>query len=336
MRPARPGAARALTTAMNGFVPIADLRVKPMVPPHARPLRNPAGPRPRWLVARAASGENYRRLKRLVTDLRLHTVCESAACPNIGDCWNRQSATFMILGNVCTRRCGFCAVQKGPPETVDYDEPDRVADAISQMGLRHAVVTSVNRDDRPDGGAELFAMTIRAIRERIPGCSVEVLVPDFQGSQAAMDTVLAARPDILNHNVETVERLYRVVRAGSDYRRSLGMLAYAKSVRPHAPTKSGIMLGLGETREEIRLTLQDLRDHEVDILTVGQYLRPSADHLAIQKYYSPQEFETIRRYGRELGFGHVESGALVRSSYHADQGVDAFFAGKPGSPRPSR
>ena len=316
---------------MNGFVPIADLRVKPMVPLHARPLENPAGPRPRWLLAPAATGQNYRRLKRLVTELRLHTVCESAACPNIGDCWNRQSATFMILGNVCTRRCGFCAVQKGPPEQVDYDEPRRVADAVARMGLRHAVVTSVNRDDRSDGGAELFAMTIRAIRGSVPGCGVEVLVPDFQGSRAAMDIVLDARPDILNHNVETVSRLYRVVRAGSDYHRSLEMLRYAKSALPSVPTKSGIMVGLGETRGEIRATMRDLRDHGVDILTVGQYLRPSSDHLAIHKYYSPEEFESIRDYGRRLGFGHVESGALVRSSYHADEGVEAL---KSCAPRP--
>ena len=309
---------------MNGFVPIADLRVKPMVPLHARPLENPAGSRPRWLLAPAATGAPYRRLKRLVSDLRLHTVCESAACPNIGDCWNRHSATFMILGNVCTRRCGFCAVQKGPPAEVDYDEPRRVADAVAQMGLRHAVVTSVNRDDRADGGAQLFAMTIEAIRDWVPGCTVEVLVPDFQGSRAAMDIVLDARPDILNHNVETVLRLYRTVRAGSDYRRSLEMLRYAKANRPTMPTKSGIMLGLGETREEIHAALRDLRDHGVDILTVGQYLRPSSDHLAIQKYYAPEEFGSIRDFGQRLGFRHVESGALVRSSYHADEGLDAL------------
>ncbi len=314
---------------MNGFVPIADLRVKPMVPLHARPQENPAGPRPRWLLAPAAAGQNYRRLKRLVTELRLHTVCESAACPNIGDCWNRHSATFMILGNVCTRRCGFCAVQKGPPGEVDYDEPRRVADAVARMGLRHAVVTSVNRDDRHDGGAELFAMTIRAIRANVPGCGVEVLVPDFQGSRVAMDIVLDARPDILNHNVETVSRLYRVVRAGSSYRRSLGMLRYAKSALPSVPTKSGIMVGLGESVGEIHDTMRDLRDHGVDILTVGQYLRPSPDHLAIQKYYSPEEFDAIRDYGLRLGFAHVESGALVRSSYHADEGVAALRSSGP-------
>ena len=314
---------------MRGFVPLRRLRVKPIVPIHAKPMENPAGPRPRWILAPAATGENYRRLKALVNELRLHTVCESAACPNIGDCWNRQSATFMILGNVCTRRCGFCAVQKGPPDRVDYDEPRRVADAISQMGLRHAVITSVNRDDRADGGAELFAMTIRAIRDKLPGCSVEVLVPDFQGSRPALDIVLAARPDILNHNVETVPRLYRTVRVGSDYRRSLGMLRYAKDARPSMPTKSGIMLGLGETGREIHATMRDLRGHGVDILTVGQYLRPSPDHLAIQKYYAPEEFETLRQDGLRLGFGHVESGALVRSSYRADEGVDALRFGDP-------
>ena len=311
---------------MSGFVPIGNLRAKPMVPAHAKPHENPAGPRPRWLLAPAAAGENYERLKRLTRVLRLHTVCESAACPNVGDCWNRLSATFMILGNVCTRRCGFCAVQKGPPDSVDYDEPRRVADAVAQLGLRHAVVTSVNRDDRADGGAELFAMMIRAIRERIPDCKVEVLVPDFQGSHVAMEIVLDARPDILNHNVETVSRLYRTVRAGSDYRRSLEMLRYASAAEPSIPTKSGIMVGLGETPDEVRQTLRDLRDHGVGIVTIGQYLRPSADHLAIQKFYAPQEFEALRDYGRRLGFGHVESGALVRSSYHADEGLEAFGA----------
>ena len=314
---------------MSGFVPIAELRVKPIVPAHAKPAENPAGKRPRWLLAPAATGHNYRRLKQLVDQLRLHTVCESAACPNVGDCWNRLSATFMILGNVCTRRCGFCAVQKGPPEPVDYDEPRRVADAIAQMGLRHAVVTSVNRDDRADGGAELFAMTIRAIRERLPDCTVEVLVPDFQGSTRAMDIVLDARPSILNHNIETVPRLYRTVRVGSDYERSLMMLRHATTARPSIPTKSGIMLGLGETRGEIHATLHDLREHGVDILTVGQYLRPSPDHLAIQKYYPPEEFEQIRDLGRGLGFRHVEAGALVRSSYHADEGVDALRSALP-------
>lgn len=318
--------ARVPSDGVSGFVPIGNLRAKPMVPPHAKPLENPAGPRPRWLLAPAATGENYQRLRRLTSELRLHTVCESAACPNVGECWNRLSATFMILGNVCTRRCGFCAVQKGPPDTVDYDEPRRVAEAVAQLGLRHAVITSVNRDDREDGGAELFALVIRGIRDRLPTCTVEVLVPDFQGSRAAMDIVLDARPDVLNHNVETVSRLYRTVRVGSDYQRSLGMLRYASAQAPAMPTKSGIMLGLGETPNEIRSTLSDLRDHGVSVLTIGQYLRPSPDHLAIQRFYAPEEFDEYRELGYRLGFRHVESGALVRSSYHADEGADALGA----------
>ena len=308
---------------MKGYVDIQSLRVKPIVPAQARPVENPAGPRPRWLMAPAATGSNYTRLKDLVTELGLHTVCESAACPNIGDCWNRLSATFMILGNVCTRRCGFCAVQKGAPGPADDDEPRRVAAAVSRMGLRHAVITSVNRDDRTDGGAELFAQTVLAIRELVPECRVELLVPDFQGSTQAMDIVLKADPDVLNHNIETVPRLYRTVRIGSDYQRSLFMLQYAKQKREARPTKSGIMLGLGETASEVQETLQDLRDHDVDIVTIGQYLRPSPDHLAIQKFYTPEEFESFRQFGKSLGFSHVEAGPLVRSSYHADEGVDA-------------
>src|SRR6059058_2166874 len=217
--------------------------------------------RPKWLRAPAPVGENYRELKDLVTRLRLHTVCESAACPNVGECWNHGTATFMILGNVCTRRCGFCAVQKGAPLAVDYDEPRRVAEACATLGLKFAVITSVNRDDRKDGGAELFAMTIRAIRERIAGCGVEVLVPDFQGSHAAMDIVLEAAPDILNHNTETVPRLYRQVRLGARYERSLDMLAYARQIAPDTPTKSGLMLGLGETADEVLAVMRDLRAH---------------------------------------------------------------------------
>jgi lipoic acid synthetase len=223
----------------------------------------------------------------------------------------------MILGNVCTRRCGFCAVQKGPPLAVDYDEPRRVAEAVAAMGLRFAVVTSVNRDDRKDGGAELFALTIHAIRERVPGCGVEVLVPDFQGSHGAMEIVMNARPDILNHNTETVPRLYRQVRLGARYERSLDMLAYAKGLAPEIPTKSGLMLGLGENMDEVLQVMRDLRAHNVDVLTVGQYLRPSAKHLPIVRYIPPQEFEDLKRAGYEMGFGHVESGPLVRSSYHA-------------------
>lgn len=273
--------------------------------------------RPKWLRAPAPVGENYRELKQLVADLNLHTVCESAACPNVGECWNQRTATFMILGNVCTRRCGFCAVQKGGPLPVDYDEPRRVAEACAALGLKFAVITSVNRDDRKDGGAELFALTIRAIRERIPGCGVEVLVPDFQGSHAAMDIVLAAKPEVLNHNTETVPRLYRQVRLGARYERSLDMLNYAKQASPETPAKSGLMLGLGETLDEVRQVMRDLRANGVDILTVGQYLRPSAKHLPIIRYVPQNEFDELKRYGYELGFGHVEAGPLVRSSYHA-------------------
>lgn len=224
----------------------------------------------------------------------------------------------MILGNVCTRRCGFCAVQKGAPLTVDYDEPRRVAEACATLGLRYAVITSVNRDDRKDGGAELFALTIEAIREHIAGCKVEVLVPDFQGSHAAMEIVMNAHPDVLNHNTETVPRLYRQVRLGAQYGRSLEMLRFAKQLRPHIPTKSGLMLGLGETMEEVKQVMRDLRQHQVDILTLGQYLRPSAKHLPILRYVPQGDFDELAKAGREMGFAHVEAGPLVRSSYHAD------------------
>ncbi len=279
--------------------------------------------RPKWLRAPAPVGPNYRELKELITDLRLHTVCESAACPNLGECWNRRTATFMILGNVCTRRCGFCAVQKGAPLAVDPDEPRRVAEAVAAMGLRYAVVTSVNRDDRKDGGAELFARTIEAIRARIPGCRVEVLVPDFQGSRDAMKIVMDARPDVLNHNTETVPRLYRQVRLGARYERSLEMLRYAKELAPATPVKSGLMLGLGETEEEVLQVMQDLKMHRVDILTLGQYLRPSPKHLPIVRYVAPEEFDALREAGRRMGFAHVEAGPLVRSSYHADDSHEA-------------
>jgi len=281
--------------------------------------------RPNWLRAPAPIGARYREIKSLVTDLNLHTVCESAACPNVGECWNRGTATFMILGNVCTRRCGFCAVQKGAPLAVDYDEPRRVAEAVAQMGLRYAVVTSVNRDDRKDGGAELFAFTIRAIRERVPGCKVEVLVPDFQGRHEAMEIVMSARPDVLNHNTETVPRLYRQVRLGARYDRSLDMLAYAKSLSPETPVKSGLMLGLGERMDEVRSVMRDLHAHSVDILTLGQYLRPSPKHLPIVRYLAPHEFAEVRDEGLAMGFAHVEAGPLVRSSYHASEAVESVY-----------
>ena len=277
--------------------------------------------RPQWLRAPAPTGENYRELKSLIERLRLHTVCESAACPNVGECWNQRTATFMILGNVCTRRCGFCAVQKGAPLPVDFDEPERVAEAVQAMGLKFAVVTSVNRDDREDGGAELFADTIRAIRRRVPGCGVEVLIPDFQGRREAVEIVMQAAPDVLNHNTETVPRLYRQVRLGARYERSLDVLEYAKKIAPGTPTKSGLMLGLGETAEEVRQVMRDLRAHQVEILTLGQYLRPSPKHLPIVRYVRPEEFAEFRAEGLELGFKHVESGPLVRSSYHASDSV---------------
>jgi len=283
----------------------------------------PKQPRPQWLRAPAPAGENYQDLKSLIDRLRLHTVCESAACPNVGECWNQRTATFMILGNVCTRRCGFCAVQKGAPLPVDYDEPARVAEAVSAMGLKFAVITSVNRDDREDGGAELFAMVIRAIRERIPGCGVEVLIPDFQGNPEAVRTVMEARPDVLNHNTETVPRLYRQVRLGARYERSLEVLRYAKEVAPGTPAKSGLMLGLGERMDEVLGVMRDLRAHGVDILTLGQYLRPSPKHLPIVRYVTPEEFAELKQAGREMGFGHVESGPLVRSSYHASEAAGA-------------
>jgi lipoyl synthase len=273
--------------------------------------------RPKWLRAPAPVGENYHSIKDLISRLRLNTVCESAACPNVGECWNHRTATFMILGNVCTRRCGFCAVQKVAPLPVDYDEPNRVAEAVAAMGLHFAVITSVNRDDREDGGAEFFALVIRAIRARVPGCGVEVLVPDFQGSRAAVATVMAAAPHVFNHNTETVPRLYRQVRLGARYERSLDVLAHAKQISPATPTKSGLMLGLGERPDEVLAVMRDLRAHGVDILTIGQYLRPSPQHLPIVRYVPPEEFAGLRDAGMAMGFSRVESGPLVRSSYHA-------------------
>ena len=281
----------------------------------------PKQARPKWLKAPAPVGDNYRELKGLVERLRLHTVCESAACPNVGECWNQRTATFMILGNVCTRRCGFCAVQKGAPLEMDFDEPRRVAEAVEALGLKYAVVTSVNRDDQKDGGSEIFSMVIRQIRERVPGCRVEVLVPDFQGSHPAMHTVMEARPDVLNHNIETVPRLYRMVRLGARYERSLEMLAYAKSVDPSIPTKSGLMMGLGETSDEVLEVMRDLRAHGVSIFTLGQYLRPSPKHLPILRYVAPEEFAELKAAGKAMGFEHVEAGPLVRSSYHASEQV---------------
>jgi len=276
-------------------------------------------PKPQWLKAPAPLGENYRNLKTLARRLGLHTVCESAQCPNIGECWNHRTATFMLLGDVCTRRCGFCAVPKGRPGPIDRDEPRRVAEAVATLGLKHAVVTSVNRDDDNLGGARIFAETIREIRFRVPDCSVEVLIPDFQGIEEALRIVLDARPDILNHNTETVPRLYPAVRSGARYRRSLQLLANVKKFAPEMLSKSGVMVGLGESTQELLEVFRDLAAQQVDILTVGQYLRPSKDHLPIARFYTPEEFRTLKQEALAMGFRHVESGPLVRSSYHAHE-----------------
>jgi lipoic acid synthetase len=285
------------------------------------PLRT--RPKPEWLKARAPMGENYHELKKLARGLGLHTVCESAQCPNIGECWNHRTATFMLLGDICTRRCGFCAVPKGRPGPLDWDEPRRVAEAVARLGLRHAVVTSVNRDDDNLGGARIFAETIREIRRGAPQCRVEVLIPDFQGEVEALRAVIDAAPDVLNHNTETVPRLYRVVRSGARYERTLRLLENVKKFSPGMVTKSGVMVGLGESMGELVEVFGDLASRGVDILTVGQYLRPSRDHLPIARYYTPGEFGWLKEEALRLGFRHVESGPLVRSSYHAREQADA-------------
>ena len=280
----------------------------------------PALPRPPWIRARAPQGPVYERLQGLIRGLELHTVCEEAHCPNLGECWSRGTATFMILGDVCTRACGFCAVRTGRPAgPPDVDEPRRVADAVARMGLRHAVVTSVNRDDRADGGAGIFAATIAEIRARVPACAVEVLIPDFKGRWEALGIVLRARPDVLNHNVETVPRLYRQARPGASFTRSLELLKRAKDAGLLA--KSGIMVGLGEEWPEIEETIEAIRASGTDVLTVGQYLRPSPQHLPVRRYYAPEEFCSLRTFALRQGFAHVESGPLVRSSYHAESHV---------------
>ena len=275
--------------------------------------------RPEWLKVAVPSGENYRDLKELVREKQLHTVCESARCPNIGECWQSRTATFMILGNTCTRGCAFCAVNAGQPTEYDLDEPRRVAEAVADLQLKYAVVTSVTRDDLEDGGAAIFAETIRRIRALTPACRVEVLIPDLRGDWTALAQVVAARPDVLNHNIETVQRLYSLVRVRADYHRSLDLLAQAKRIDANITTKSGIMVGLGETTEEIQATLRDLRAAGVDIVTIGQYLRPSTGHIPVQQYYPPEAFAALATYGNALGFQHVESAPLVRSSYHARQ-----------------
>ncbi len=289
--------------------------------------------RPDWLKVRAPSGENYEELRQLMRSKSLHTVCEEARCPNMGECWAHRTATFMILGSVCTRSCGFCAVATGRPMAVDWEEPRHVAEATKQMGLRHVVVTSVNRDEMPDGGATAFAATIRWIKRLNPETSIEVLTPDFKGNMDALRVVMDAKPSIFNHNVETIARLYKRVRPQAIYQRSLEVLAKAKEMQPQIPTKSGFMLGLGEERDEVIQLLRDMRAHNIDIVTIGQYLRPSFDHLPIERYVTPAEFSEYRKLGKEMGFRHVESGPLVRSSYHAwDQAKAADVPDVPDSP----
>ncbi|GCE13333.1 lipoyl synthase [Tengunoibacter tsumagoiensis] len=278
--------------------------------------------RPEWLRIKAPKGENYQNLKTLMRGQSLHTVCEEARCPNIGECWSHKTATFMILGSVCTRSCGFCAVDTGRPLGLDWEEPKRVAEAVQQMGLRYAVVTSVNRDELKDGGAGVFASTIRWIKRLNPECKVEVLTPDFKGVREALQVVIDAKPAVFNHNVETIPRLYRTVRPQAVYERSLQVLKWSKEMNPAIATKSGFMLGLGETTDEVLQVMRDMREHDVDILTIGQYLRPSFKHLPIQRYVPREEFEALKIEGQKMGFRHVASGPFVRSSYHAHEQAD--------------
>jgi len=287
-------------------------------------LVRPAARKPEWLKVRAPGSPNYVRLKDVMRTEGLHTVCEEAHCPNIGECWHHGTATFMILGDVCTRACGYCAVQHGKPPGLDREEPDRVAKAVGLMELNYVVITSVDRDDLADGGSGIFAETITAIRRERPSCRIEVLIPDFKGEDAALCTVLDAGPDVLNHNTETVPRLYRMARPGGRYPRALELLDRARAYASDIPTKSGIMVGLGEEWNEIVATLADLREVGVGIITIGQYLSPSADHLPVVRYYHPDEFDMLRATAVNMGFGHVECGPLVRSSYHAHEQADAF------------
>ncbi len=290
-------------------------------PTETRPLR-----RPEWIRVRAPAGETYEWLQHLMRSKALHTVCEEAMCPNLGECWGAGTATFLMLGDICTRTCGFCDVKHGRPLPLDWLEAERVAQAVKAMNLQHAVITSVNRDDRRDGGAPIFAMVIRRIRELLPGCSIEVLIPDFKGSLEALRIVMDARPEILNHNVETVPRLFKQVQPQDNYRWAERILSSAKKMDPEVLTKSGIMLGLGETMDEVKAVMRDLRSWGVDILTIGQYLQPSKKHLPIERYYTLEDFAELKQYGLEIGFRWVESAPLVRSSYHAAEQVRALSA----------
>ena len=299
---------------MAPLIPEAEIQELP-----TRPVR-----RPEWIKVRAPAGPNYERVRQIMRSKLLHTVCEEARCPNLGECWGAGTATFLLMGDTCTRSCGFCDIATGRPEPLDWLEPERVARAVKAMELRHAVITSVNRDEREDGGAPIFAMVIRRIRELQPGCSVEVLIPDFKGSREALQIVMEARPEILNHNVETVRRLFKRVQPQDHYEWAQATLSNARQLDPDVLTKSGIMVGLGETSDELKETMRDLRSWGVDILTIGQYLQPSTKHLPIERYYHPDEFAELKDYGLGIGFKWVESGPLVRSSYHAEQQVRAL------------
>lgn len=299
---------------MSPVIPEVDIQELPQ-----RPSR-----RPEWIKVRAPSGPSYERVLETMRSKRLHTVCEEARCPNLGECWGSGTATFLLMGDTCTRSCGFCDIKTGRPERLDWLEPERVARAVRDMELRHAVITSVNRDERPDGGAPIFAMVIRRIRQLQPGCSIEVLIPDFKGSREALAIVMEARPEILNHNVETVRRLFKKVQPQDQYEWAEATLSNAKSLDPDVLSKSGIMVGLGETIREVKETMLDLRSWQVDILTIGQYLQPTVKHLPIERYYRPEEFNELKHFGMEIGFQWVESGPLVRSSYHAEQQVRAL------------
>jgi lipoic acid synthetase len=290
----------------------------------------PREPKPDWLKVRAPGSPSYLRLKGLMRELNLHTVCEEARCPNIGECWNHGTATFMILGDVCTRACSYCAVAHGRPAAADLAEPARVASAIRTLDLSYVVITSVDRDDLPDGGAAIFAETVTRTRSLVPSCRIEVLIPDFQGDEQALRTVLDARPDVLNHNTETVPRLYRMARSGGRYTRTLELLNRSRQFAPTVPTKTGVMVGLGETREELQSTFEDLRRVDCQILTIGQYLRPTDTHAPMARYYHPDEFRELKAAALDLGFVHVESGPLVRSSYHAHETADAYQAAAQG------
>jgi lipoic acid synthetase len=304
-----------------------------MSPSETLTPRPPREPKPEWLKVRAPGSPGYLRLQGLMRDLKLHTVCEEARCPNIGECWGYGTATFMILGDTCTRACGYCAVAHGKPGALDPAEPRRLAHAVKTMTLDYVVITSVDRDDLPDGGASVFADTIREVRHLVPSCRIEVLIPDFQGREQSLYGVLDARPDVLNHNTETVPRLYRAVRSGGRYARTLELLDRSRRYAPDIPTKSGLMVGLGEEWNELLSTLRDLRGVGCRILTIGQYLRPSAAHAPMTRYYHPDEFRALKAEAKALGFAHVESGPLVRSSYHAHEQADAAAGALPDSDR---